>query len=120
MNFVGLVGRVGRTPEIIVKEGQASIANFSLATNEYYAGEEQVEWHRLKAFGKIAEYLGAYVSKGALLEITGRNQTRKWTDKDGNKRETMEVIVNTLKSLTKGEEKKANNSAPEGEEPPPF
>ena len=104
MNKVILVGRIGRTPDIRVKEGQATIANFSIATDEYYGGETHTEWHRCVAFGKKAEFMGAYISKGALVEIDGRNQTREWTDKDGNKRQTTEVVVNHLKSLIKGEE----------------
>jgi single-strand DNA-binding protein len=120
MNFVALVGRIGRNPDIKAKEGQTTIANFSVATDEYYGGETHTEWHRLVAFGKIAEYMGAYVSKGALLEITGRNQTREWTDKDGNKKQTTEVIVNTLKSLMKGEEKKAPAADDDGDPDIPF
>jgi single-strand DNA-binding protein len=101
MNVTNLVGRVGRTPSVKVKEGQTSIANFSLATDEYYGGENHTTWHNLVCFGKVAEYVGGYVSKGSLLEITGRLQTREWVDKDDNKRQTTEIIVNTLKSLTK-------------------
>lgn len=114
MNRTILVGRIGRTPEILVKEGQITIAKFSVATDEYYGGETHTEWHKCVTFGKAAEYMGAYVSKGAMVEIDGRNQTREWTDKDGNKRQSTEVIVNHLKSLMKGEEK------PKDEEAPPF
>jgi len=117
MNLVVLTGRIGRNPDIKVKEGQTSIANFSVATDEYYGGETHTEWHRLVAFGKIAEYMGGYVSKGALLEITGRLQTREWTDREGNKKQTTEIVVNTLKSLMKGEEKKQEPGDPEE---PPF
>lgn len=120
MNFVALVGRLGRNPEIRAKEGKTTIANFSIATDEYFGGETHTEWHRCVAFGKIAEYMGAYVSKGALVEITGRNQTREWTDKDDNKRQTTEVIVNSLKSLTKGEEKSAGGKDDKEDDDIPF
>lgn len=120
MNLVALAGHIGRNPDIKAGEGKTTIANFSIATNEYYGGEERVEWHRLVAFGKIAEYMGAYVTKGALLEITGRLQTREWVDKDDNKRQTTEIIVNSLKSLMKGEEKKAGKDEPEDKDDLPF
>ena len=114
MNLAVITGRIGRNPDIKTAEGKAAIANFSVATDEYYGGETHTEWHRCTAFGKIAEYMGAYVSKGALLEITGRLQTREWADKDGNKRQTTEIIVNTLKSLMKGEEKKPADKDKDG------
>ena len=117
MNLVALAGRIGRNPAIKAGEGKTTIANFSIATNEYYGGEEKVEWHTCIAFGKIAEYMGAYVTRGALLEITGRLQTREWVDKDDNKRQTTEIVVNTLKSLMKGEEKKPESDDPKD---PPF
>lgn len=113
MNVANLVGRVGRTPSVTVKEGQTSIANFSLATDEYYNDENHTTWHNIVCFGKKAEHVGGYIGKGALLEITGRLQTREWTDKEGNKRQTTEIIVNALKSLMKGEEKKSNNDKPD-------
>ena len=118
MNVTLLVGRVGRTPSVKVKEGQTSIANFSLATDEYYNDENHTTWHNIVAFGKKAEHIGGYITKGALLEITGRLQTREWTDKDENKKQTTEIVVNTLKSLMKGEEKKAGNDVPEDDDIP--
>lgn len=117
MNKVLLVGRIGRTPEVRFTKSEVAVASFSLATDEYYGGETHTEWHKIVAWGKDAEFAGAYLSKGALVEIDGRNQTRKWEDKDGNKRETTEVHANSIKSLMKGEEKKAESSGPEE---PPF
>jgi single-strand DNA-binding protein len=122
MNLVILVGRIGRTPDIKAKEGKTTIANFSVATDEYYNSETHTEWHKCVAFGKTAEFMGAYVSKGALVEIRGRNQTRDWVDKDDNKRQTTEVIIDSLKSLMKGEDKPKSEPSPgDGDDgDPPF
>ena len=115
MNLVILVGRLGRTPDIKAKEGKTTIANFSVATDEYYNSETHTEWHKCVAFGKTAEFMGAYISKGALVEIRGRNQTREWEDKDGNKRHTTEVVVDQLKSLMKGEDKPKSDPSSGGD-----
>ena len=101
MNSVHLVGRVGRTPKIITTDNTI-IAKFSVATDEFYSGEKQTEWHNCVVFGKAAEYVGAYIEKGAIIEIEGSNRTRGWEDKDGNKRYTTEVIARSVKGLVKG------------------
>jgi single-strand DNA-binding protein len=102
MNKVLLVGRIGRTPKITTPNDNV-VANFSIATDEYYGGEKHTEWHNIVAWGKQAEFVGAYLSKGSLVEIEGRNQTRSWEDKDGNKRHTTEVVANIVKGLSKGD-----------------
>ncbi len=101
MNKILLVGRIGRTPKITTTENSV-VAKFSLATDEFYAGEKQTEWHQIEVWGKTAEYVGAYLDKGAIVEVEGRNQTRGWEDKDGNKRYTTEVIAHSVKGLVKG------------------
>lgn len=111
MNKVILVGRIGRTPDVKTTKSGTAVANFSVATDEFYGGESHTEWHKVVAWGKSAEFVGAYLSKGTLVEIDGRNQTREWEDKDGNKRHTTEVHVNFLKSLMKGEEGKNASSS---------
>lgn len=119
MNKTILVGRIGRTPDVKVTKGGTAVANFSVATDEFYGGESHTEWHRVVAWGKNAEFVGAYLSKGALVEIDGRNQTREWEDKDGNKRQTTEIHVNFIKSLIRGEENASsseNTSANSGKE----
>ena len=116
MNKTILIGRIGRTPDVKVTKSGIPVANFSVATDEFYGGESHTEWHKVVAWGKSAEFVGAYLSKGALVEIDGRNQTREWEDKDSNKRHTTEVHVNFIKSLMKGEDKPKNDPSSSGDD----
>jgi single-strand DNA-binding protein len=72
-----------------------------MATNESYTDKagnrvEKVEWHKLVAWGKVAEIAHGYLSKGAPVLIEGKLQTREWEDKAGQKRQTTEVVVSEL------------------------
>lgn len=104
VNKVILVGFLGRDPEVrFTKSGQA-VASFSLATSEKWTGkdgqkEEKTEWHRIVAWGKLGEICGEYLSKGKQIYIEGRLQTREWDDKDGNKKQTTEVVANNMTML---------------------
>jgi single-strand DNA-binding protein len=96
LNKATLIGHVGRAPEIRYTQGGAPVANFSLATNEYWTtptGErqERTEWHRIVAWGKLAEFCQEYIQKGSYLYIEGRIQTRNYEDRDGIKRYVTEI-----------------------------
>jgi len=99
INKVILVGNLGQDPEIRYTADGRPIANFSIATSETWndksSGErrEKTEWHRVVAFGKLAEICGEYLSKGRQVYIEGKLQTRKWQGKDGQDRWTTEVVV---------------------------
>ena len=99
VNKVTLIGNVGQDPEIRKTQNGDIIANLSIATSESWkdknTGErkEKTEWHKVSIFGKTAEVVEKYVTKGSKLYIEGQLQTRKWTDKDGNERYTTEVVV---------------------------
>lgn len=99
LNRVQLIGNVGGQPDCRVTSVGKQIAAFTLATGESWvdketgATKEQVEWHRVVAFGKIAELIAQYVSKGSRVYIQGKQKTRVWEDKDGIKRYTTEVVV---------------------------
>ena len=104
VNKVILVGNLGRDPEVrYTKAGQA-VASFSLATSERWTGkdgnkEEKTEWHRIVAWGKLGEICGEYLSKGKQVYIEGRLQTREWEDKDGNSKQTTEIVANNMTML---------------------
>lgn len=104
VNKVILVGNLGKDPEVrYTKSGQA-VANFSLATSEKWTDKdgqkkEQVEWHRITVWGKLAEICGEHLLKGKQVYIEGRLQTREWEDNDGNKRQTTEVVANNMTML---------------------
>ena len=90
LNKVLLIGRLGQNPEIRYTAEGTAVSNMSLATNHSVKqGDqwvEQVEWHRIVAWGKTAENCGEYLSKGSHIFISGRLQTRSWEDQDGVKR----------------------------------
>lgn len=96
INKAILIGHVGKQPEIRYTQGGAPVANFSLATNEYWTsntGEKQsrTEWHKIVAWAKLAEVCQEYVQKGSYLYVEGRIQTRSYDDRDGVKRYVTEI-----------------------------
>ena len=99
VNKVILLGNVGRDPEIRYTGGGEPIANFSIATSEKWkdkeTGEqkEHTDWHRIEVFGKTADVVKNYVTKGKQLYVEGTLRIDKWEDKDGNKRETPKIRV---------------------------
>lgn len=103
-NKVQLIGHVGQEPEVKNLEGGKKLANITLATNESYTnnkGEkvEQTEWHRITAWGKTAEIIEKYVTKGKEIAIEGKLTHRSYDDKDGNKRYITEVVAQELLML---------------------
>jgi single-strand DNA-binding protein len=104
VNKVILVGRLGRDPETRYTGSGQAVANFTLATDSAYkdrAGERQkrTEWHRIVAWGKLAEICQQYLKKGAQVYIEGRLQTREWEDKSGQKRSTTEIVASDMRML---------------------
>jgi single-strand DNA-binding protein len=106
VNKAILVGRLGRDPETRYTSGGQAVANFTLATDETFkdrSGERQkrTEWHRVVLWGKLAEIAQQYLKKGMLVYVEGRIQTRQWEDKrDGQKRQTTEIVGNVMRMLT--------------------
>lgn len=97
-NHIHLTGNLGADPKtVILKTGKAA-TEFSLATNEYYRdkqGERQTrtEWHRVKAYGKLAELFDQHLKSGSPISIVGSMRYRKWVDKFDQTRTTAEVIA---------------------------
>jgi len=96
VNKVILVGNLGRDAELRYTPGGAAVATINMATTEVWndkAGQrqERTEWHRVVLWGKSAESLAEYLTKGKQIYVEGRLQTRQWDDKDGNKRYTTEI-----------------------------
>ena len=105
-NKVQLIGNLGNDPEIINLESGKTLAKFSIATNESYKdanGQKQTNtnWHNIVAWGKTAEIVEKFVTKGKEVAIEGKLTTRSWEDKDGIKRYVTEVVCNELLMLGK-------------------
>lgn len=101
VNKVILVGNLGKDPEVRYTPGGQAVANFTIATNENWTDkqgqkQERTEWHRIVVWGKAAELCGEYLSKGRQVYVEGRLQTREWTNKEGAKQYTTEVVANPV------------------------
>jgi single-strand DNA-binding protein len=120
VNRVILIGNLGKDPEIRSLEGGVKVANFSLATSESYKGKngekvEQTEWHNIVLWRGLAEVAENYLKKGNSIYIEGKIRTRDWTDKDGNKRYTTEIIGDNMVMLGSRRDQGDN-----GNTPPPY
>lgn len=100
VNKVILIGTLGRDPEMKYAANGNAIANLSIATSEQWNDkstgqkQEKTEWHRVVIFGKLAEVAGQYLTKGSLVYLEGKLQTRKWQDQNtGQDRYSTEVVL---------------------------
>jgi single-strand DNA-binding protein len=105
-NKVQLIGNLGKYPEIVNLESGKTLAKFSIATNDSYKnaqGEKvtDTQWHNIIAWGKTAQIVEKYVTKGKEVAIEGKLTTRSWEDKDGMKRYITEVVCSELLMLGK-------------------
>ena len=110
INKVILIGNLGRDPEIRYTASGQAVANFTRATTESSTskdGEKQdfTEWHRIVAWGRLAEICGEYLSKGRMVYIESSIRTRSWEDKEGRKRWTTEILARNMQMLSRAGEK---------------
>ena len=100
-----IIGHVGHTPEVKYLPNGDAVTNLSVAVTESWKDKatgdkkENTTWYRVNAFGKLAEIIGKYVSKGDPVMITGKMQSRKYTGKDGVEKESWELRANELQML---------------------
>lgn len=96
LNQTILMGRLVRDPEVRAVGNGSNAANFTLAVERDYAkdGQKETDFFDCAAFGKTADFISKYFTKGRMMAVVGRLQIRNWTDKEGNKRKSTEVIVN--------------------------
>ena len=106
VNKVIILGRLGFDPEIRYMPSGTTLANLSVATNDYYknkaTGEtaELTEWHRIKVFGQMADTIQKYVKKGDLIFIEGKLNTRKWQDNNGVNHYSTEIQATSMQLLS--------------------
>lgn len=115
LNKVMLICRLGTDPEKRVTKGGSSVVSFSAATTEKYKDQqgnkqERAEWHRVVLWNRLADLAEQYLSKGKQVYVEGSLRTNEWTDKDGNKRYTTEVIGQTLQFLESGSSDRQSNN----------
>jgi len=101
LNKVFLVGRLTRNPEIRALPSGQQVTSFGLATDRYFTDksgqkQQQTEFHNIVMFGRLAEIASQFLTKGSLVLIEGRLQTRTWQDVSGNKRYRTEIVAQGL------------------------
>ena len=103
VNKAILVGRLGRDPEVRYTGSGQAVANLSLATAERFKDkqgeyQERTEWHRITAWGRLAEIVQQYTHKGSMIYVEGRIETRKY-EKDGVERYSTEIVAQSIQLL---------------------
>jgi single-strand DNA-binding protein len=119
VNKAIIIGNLGKDPEVRFTGPGNAVANFTVATNEKWTDkasgqpQERTEWHRVVVWGKQAEHCGQYLKKGRPVYVEGRIQTREWTNKDGVKQYTTEIVANQVVFLgSKGDSGGGSSAAP--------
>lgn len=112
LNKCFLLGRMTKDPEIRRTNGGAAVTSFTLAVDRDFKtnGEKETDFIEVVAWRSTAEFVSKYFSKGRMAIVEGRLQIRDWTDKNGNKRRTAEVVADNVYF---GDSKKENKQEPE-------
>jgi single-strand DNA-binding protein len=113
VNRVFLVGNLGCDVEAKYLPSGTMAASFRLATNERWTGkdgerQERTEWHRIVAYGRLAEVCAEYLSKGRRVRIEGSLRTRSWTDREGVKRYVTEINAKSVDFLDHARKEEIN------------
>lgn len=117
-----IIGRLGADPEVRYTQNNTAVANMSVATSERYKDsngewQESTEWHRVVAWGRLAEVCQQYLKKGSQVYFEGPVQTRSWEDKDGQKQYTTEIKALGMQMLdSKGDSGQAEYSGESGQQ----
>lgn len=120
VNKVLLVGNLGRDAELRYTPGGAAVATLNMATTDTWKDrdgqkKEDTQWHRVILWGKTAESLAEYLTKGKQIYVEGRIQTRKWTDKDGVEKYTTEIRGDRVVLLGGGGSREPRDEQPSGD-----
>src|SRR5690625_1152538 len=107
VNKVMLIGNLGADPGLRSTSSGTPVCELRLATNESWRDkqgtmQQRTEWHRVVVWGRQAESVSKYLSKGRSVYVEGRLQTREWNDRDGQRRYTTEIIASNVVFLQDG------------------
>lgn len=123
LNKAMVIGRLGQDPEVRYTQSNTAVATLSVATTERYKDrngelQENTEWHRIVAWGRLAEICQEYLKKGSLAYFEGPIQTNQWEDKDGQKRYTTEIKALSMQMLdSRGDQGGGGSPAKAGTKP---
>lgn len=103
-NHCSFIGRLGKDPETRHTQAGDAVCNFSVAVDESYKGKdgqkvEKTEWVNCVAWRKLGETCGQYLTKGSLVAVSGKMQTRKWQDSNRQDRYTTEILLDEMRML---------------------
>lgn len=102
VNRVVLIGRLTRDPELRTTTGGKSVCDFSIAVQKRIKpqdGSSDADFFRVQCWGQTADFVSSYITKGRLVAVDGRLQTRKYTASDGSNREVVEVVADNVSGL---------------------
>ena len=117
LNSIIIMGRLTRDPDLRMTQNQKSVVNMTLAVDRDYAaaGErKETDFIDVVAFGATADHIHKYFVKGQMAIVTGRLQMRDWTDRDGNKRTSAEVVADRVMFGESKRSREENAGAPRG------
>lgn len=117
MNRVVLIGRLTRDPELRTTNTGKNVVSFSIAVNKRFKpqdGSPDADFFRCTAWGSTADFVSNYLTKGRLIALDGRIEQRSWTDKDGNKRESVDVVAENVQGLDRPRDDAGGAAAPAG------
>ena len=100
LNHITIMGRLTRDPELRYTQSQTPVASFTLAVDRDFGGrdggEKQTDFIDCVAWRQTAEFVSKYFQKGSMAVVSGRLQIRDWTDREGGKRRSAEVVVDNI------------------------
>jgi single-strand DNA-binding protein len=121
LNKVMLIGNVTRDPEVRTTPNGQNVATIGVATNRRWNDQsgqkkEEVEFHNVVVWRKLADIVGQYVKKGSKIYVEGRIKTRSWDDQSGQKRYRTEIIADNIIMLDRAGQPSSGPAAPASDE----
>lgn len=124
LNHITIMGRIGTDIELRKTGSGVSVASFTVACDRDFknGGEKETDWIECVAWRQTGEFIQKHFAKGRMIAVSGRLQVRSWNDKEGNKRKTAEVVVDSAYFADSKPNAPAQNFAPieEADEGLPF
>jgi len=128
LNLCQFIGRLGRDPELSYMPNGNAVCKISIAVGEHWKDQsgqkqERTTWVPIVAFGKLAEVMGQYLTKGSRIYVSGKMQVRKWQAQDGSDRWSTEIVASEMQMLdskeSSGPAGAGHQSGAQGSAPPP-
>lgn len=123
LNKAMIIGNLTRNPETRTTPNGQTVCSFGVATNRVWTNaqgqkQENVEFHNIIAWGKLAEICGQYLAKGRKVYVEGRLQTREWEGQDGAKRNRTEIVAENMIILDRAPASQPQASSPSAQKAP--